>query len=147
MRARIQKISKHAPSIFQGRFSFALPGAPAASGISLTMEHPAERTAFKIFIAVLALLACGYVYFVGLTILNVIARKDALTQMSVLGNAVSDLEREYFAASQELGPEDGARLGLTPVLNTAYVHRPGNLSAGVPAQADAAAASSESNEI
>ena len=138
MRARIQKISKHAPSIFQGRFSFALPmGAPAASGISLTMEHPAERTAFKILIAVLALFACGYVYFVGLTILNVIARKDALTQMSVLGGAVSDLEREYFAASQELGPEDGARLGLTPVANTAYVHRPGN----------AAVASSESNEI
>ncbi|MBI4079870.1 hypothetical protein HY414_01400 [Candidatus Kaiserbacteria bacterium] len=83
------------------------------------------------------LLAFAYVYFVGATILNVIARKEALAQTVNLATAVSQLESEYFALAQALGPEDGSRLGLSPVSDTLYVYRPGN----------AAAASTDSNEI
>ena len=46
-----------------------------------------------------------------------------------LASAVSELESQYFAASRSLGPEDGTRLGLSPVGNTMYVHRPGNTAA------------------
>lgn len=121
MRARIQKISKFAPSIFQGRLDFSARG-----GVSLTLEHPAERVMFRVLAGTLGILACAYVYFVGVSILNVIARKEALAQTASLASAVSSLERDYFAASQGVGPEDGVRLGLTPVSNTVYVHRPGN---------------------
>ena len=138
MRTRIQKISKYRPSIFQGRFDFSLASRSyRGRGLSLTIEHPGERYALKFFAATLTVLTCAYVYFVGASILNVIARKDAQVQIASLASAVSDLERDYFSSSQELGPEDGERLGLSPVSNTVYVHRPGN----------AAAAALPSNEI
>lgn len=134
MKARIHKISKYAPSLFQGKFDFSVPSGSRAAhgGISLTLEHPAERAVFKTLTTGLAVLACCYIYFVGLTIVNVIARKEALSQMSSLGSAVASLERDYFAASQGVGPEDGERLGLKPVSSTDYVRRPGNLSASNP---------------
>ena len=141
MRARIQKISKYAPSVFQGKLDFA----SARRGLSLTAEHPVEPVLFRALLGIVVALACAYVYFVGATILNVIARKEALAQTASLTSSVSGLEREYFAAAQNIGPEDGARLGLSPVSDALYLHRPGNLSAGAPAQAGTAAP--ESNEI
>ncbi|MBI2610480.1 hypothetical protein HYW60_00880 [Candidatus Kaiserbacteria bacterium] len=143
MRAKIQKISKYAPSIFQGRLDFA--GRHRA--FSLTSEHPAEHLLFRVLIGAVVLLAFSYVYFVGSTILNVIARKEALAESAHLVTAVSKLEREYFALSQGIGPEDGVRLGLSPVARTLYIHRPGTLSAGGPAEADTANADVELNEI
>lgn len=93
---------------------------------SLTMEHPAERIVLRGLFIALATLTLLYVYFVGATILNVIARKEASAQTASIASAVSTLEREYFAATQGVGPEDGARLGLAPVAHTIYIHRPGN---------------------
>ena|SRR3989338_5122680 len=133
MRARIQKISKYAPSIFQGKLDLS----SARRGISLTVEHRSEPVLLRLILGTLAVLACTYIYFVGATIFNVIARKEALAETARLTSAVSSLEREYFAASQGIGPDDGARLGLSPVSNTIYIHRPGN----------AAVATLESNEI
>ncbi len=133
MRARIQKISKYAPSIFQGKLDLF----SARRSFSLTIEHRAEPAFLRILLVTLAVFACAYIYFVGATILNVIAREEALTKMASLTSVVSSLEREYFSASQGLGPDDGARLGLFPVSNTVYIHRPGN----------AAAVTLESNEI
>jgi hypothetical protein len=153
MRARIQKISKYAPSIFQGRFDFS----QKIRRISLTIEHPVERITFRAFVCMLGVLASLYLYFVGTSVLNVVARKESLRETAALANAVSQLEREYLVASQDIGPEDGARLGLTPVSKTVYIHRPGNLSAGLPeqersrsggpAQAEDVAATLPSNEI
>ncbi|OGG73638.1 hypothetical protein A3A40_01440 [Candidatus Kaiserbacteria bacterium RIFCSPLOWO2_01_FULL_54_20] len=134
MRARIQKISKYAPSIFQGKLDLS----SARRSFSLTVEHSAEPVLLRVLLAALALFACAYIYFVGATILNVIARKEAMAETASLTSAVSSLGREYFAASQGLGPDDGVRLGLSPVSNTVYLHRPGNA---------AAAATLESNEI
>lgn len=122
MRTRIQKISKYAPSIFQGKIDFSSRN----KGFSLTVEHPAERIVFRTLVSALFLLAILYVYFVGATILNVVARKEAVAQTAHLASAVSELERDYFAISKAIGPEDGARLGLAPVANTVYIHRPGN---------------------
>ena len=133
MRARIQKISKYAPSIFQGKLDFS----SSRSSFSLTAEHPAETMLSRMLVGTLAIFACAYIYFVGASILNVIARKEALADAARLENTVSRLERDYFAASQGVGPEDGTRLGLTPISNTDYVYRPGN----------AAVASIESNDI
>ena len=119
MKARIQKISRYAPSIFQGRLDFA-----ARRAVSLTLEHPAERVVLRVLMLSLTLLAVLYVYFVGASIVNVIARKDALKQIATLASAVAMLEREYFVASGAISPESGLGLGLVPIENTAYVHTP-----------------------
>jgi len=135
MRARIQKISRYAPSIFQGKLDLAAPRRRAS--FALAAEHPGERAVFRLLGAILLILASLYVYFVGATILNVVARKEAVANTAALATAVSKLERDYFALSQGVGPEDGARLGLSPLSNVVYVHRPGAT----------AVAAVESNEI
>jgi hypothetical protein len=130
MRAKIQKISRYAPSIFQGRLELSSPRHRHA--FSLTAEHPAEPHTFRVLLALLGVLGCVYVYFVGASVLNVISRKEALAETAQLANAVSRLERDYFALSQGVGPEDGARLGLSPISKTEYVYRPGNAAAAEP---------------
>jgi len=131
MRTRIQKISKYAPSIFQGKLDFSAK----SRGFSLTVEHSAERVFLRFLIVAFGSLALLYIYFVGATILNVVATKEAGVQTATITSAVSKLEREYFAATQGIGPEDGARLGLAPVAHTVYVHRPGNAAMAGPASA------------
>ena len=125
MRARIQKISKYAPSIFQGRIDFSASPNRSGRSFSLTLEHLSERLFARLFLGALAILSIAYVYFVSASIMNVIARKEALDESASLASAVSVLEREYFAALEGINPEDGARLGLTPVSTTVYVRRPG----------------------
>jgi len=94
-------------------------------GITLTAEHPAERMMLRILLSALLGLALAYLYFVGASVLNVIARKDAVRETAALGSAVSLLERDYYAATAAITPSSGERLGLSPVSSTRYVHRPG----------------------
>lgn len=89
------------------------------------MEHPAERLLFVGLSLVLALLVCAYLYFVTASIMNVIARKDALSQIDQLQGQMGSAEQQYFALSQQMTPSEGASLGLVPVQNTQYVYRPG----------------------
>ena len=133
MRAKIQKISKYAPSIFQGKLDLG----GKRSVFSLTAEHPFERAFLRMLIVAIVAFSVLYVYFVGATTLNVIARKEARAETLKLATVVSELERDYFALSQGVGPEDGERLGLSPVADTSYVHLPGN----------AAQAEVDSNEL
>lgn len=111
----------HSPSIFQARIAFA----PARSGFRLNAEHPLENKAFRALLATLLILVFAYIYFVGASVLNVIARKEALARATQLTTAIGGFEKEYFAVSQGITPDAGADLGLAPVSNTAYVYRPG----------------------
>lgn len=125
MGSRILKISKYKPSVFQGSLRFSTKKAE----FSLTAEHPAERVMFRVLIALLLGLIAGYIYFVSASVLNVVARKEAMTHMASLGSSVSLLERDYYAATAAITPGVGARLGLSPVAHTRYVHRPGTVGA------------------
>ncbi|MDO8552720.1 MAG: hypothetical protein Q7S01_04325 [bacterium] len=113
----------HKPSIFQGQLQF--PSFRA--DIALNAEHPFENVAFKTFLAVILLLTFAYIYLVGSSALNIIARKEALAKADQAGAAIGRFEREYFAASQKVIPEAGLSLGLVPVAKTAYVYRPGTV--------------------
>ncbi len=124
MGARIHKISKYAPSIFQGKFDFRGP-----RGISLSHEHPFERRMVQVLSIVLIMSIAGYLYFISASVLNVIARKEALVQMTKMQSAIGGLEQEYFALSQGVSPEVGTTLGLSPIQKTHYVYRPGNIGA------------------
>lgn len=117
------KISKHQPSVFQGRLRFSAPT------ISLSHEHYAEAHVLRTLVVMLAALLCAYVYFVSASVLNVIARKEALSSIDTMQSSISSLEQNYFALSQGITPAMGATLGLSQVATPNYVHRPGSTAA------------------
>lgn len=108
------------PSIFQARLVFA----PARSSFR-NSEHPVENSAFRALAGVLLILASAYIYFVGATVLNVIARKEALARSAQLTTIIGAFEKEYFAVAETITPDAGTGLGLAPVSNEAYVYRLG----------------------
>jgi hypothetical protein len=115
------KINK--PSIFQAQLQF-----PAFRGTyAMNAEHPLESLAFKAILLLLLALIFAYIYLVGSSTLNIIARKEALAQSVRIGASIGNYEREYFAVSQKVIPEAGIPLGLAPVNKTAYVYRPGTV--------------------
>lgn len=138
--SRVLKIHKHIPSALQASFAFP------ERRFSLVAEHPYERTAVRWLFVLLAVLLCGYVYFVTASILNVIARKEAVADIARTQNAISSLEQRYFTLSQAVTPERGVGLGLSQVSSVSYVYRPGN-TAMAGGGAVAPAATIGSNEI
>ncbi|MEN9561599.1 MAG: hypothetical protein RIQ56_872 [Candidatus Parcubacteria bacterium] len=103
----------------------------------LTVEHPYETIAFRVFCATLFLLVCAYLYFVSASVLNVIARKDAMRQSLELTAKIGSLEQRYFNLSDSTTKEIAEELGLSPIAQTAYVFRPGNVGANYTKQAAA----------
>lgn len=95
----------------------------------LTVEHPLERHMLSILSFALVLMLAGYLYFVTASILNVVARKEALATARSLESSIGSLEQEYLALSEQVTPQSGASLGLAPIAHTAYVRRPGALGA------------------
>lgn len=125
MKTRIHKISKYAPSIFQGRLHFS----GARRGASLSMEHPAERLALHILGIILVAIIGGYFYFISASILNVIARKEAISKISMIQGSIGGSEQRYFELTKGISPHSGPALGLSPIKEQAYVYRPGNVGA------------------
>ena len=125
MRTRIHKISRYAPSIFQGKFDFS----STRRGASLSVAHPWEHMAVRVLGIFFIAIFCGYLYFVSASILNVIARKEALTQITVIQGSIGGLEQNYFELTKGISPQSGQALGLAPITHQAYVYRPGNVGA------------------
>ena len=142
MTKKLLRISKYKPSIFQGTLDFA-----SKQHVSLVVEHPNERYLTYGLVLVLLALVGGYLYLVTATVLNVMARREALAQISKIEGVIGSVEQNYLALSHDITPLSGLSLGLHPVGPTEYVRRPGSLSAGVPAQADAGAATIARDEI
>lgn len=95
--------------------------------VVLAVEHPYEHIAFNVLLLVLGLLIFAYLYFVAASILNVVARREALAQSDRIESSIGGLEQRYFSLSQELTPDEGSRLGLVPLTQPSYVDRPGNV--------------------
>jgi hypothetical protein len=72
---------------------------------------------------------CGYLYFVGASVLNIIARKEASRSSVALQSSIARLEKQYFVLSEAVTPTTGASLGLSHVQETNYVYRPGATAA------------------
>ncbi len=91
----------------------------------LSLEYSYERVAFRVLFAILGVILCGYLYFVGASVLNIIARKEASRASVSLQSSIAGLEKQFFALSEGVTPETGSSLGLTSVNATDYVFRPG----------------------
>ena len=122
MTNHLKKISKYKPSILQGSLQFEV----ARPRTGLALEHPYERHALSILGILLVALVAAYLYFVASSVLNVIARADAMAQIRDIQSSIGSIEQQYLALSQEVNPERASELGLTPVSKTAYVYRAGN---------------------
>ena len=96
---------------------------------TLISAFPIEELAIRMSGVFIAILVFLYLLLVGMTILNVISRKEALDEITRLRTSVGDLERQYFAASQVVTPDQATDLGLSPISRIVYVHRPGFLTA------------------
>jgi hypothetical protein len=123
MTKRLLKISRYKPSILQGKFEFSAGSSP----VSLSLEHPRERLMLHTLGFLLALLVCAYLYFVTASVLNVIARKEALAQVNTIQGQIGSLEQHYLVLSQAANPQEASALGLTPLGKIQYVYRPGNV--------------------
>ncbi len=102
----------------------------------LSIEHMYERVAFRVLFAVLGIVLCGYLYFVGASVLNIIARKEATRASAALQSNIAMLEKQYFVLSEAVTPQSGGALGLAPVNETEYVYRPGSTASATVAPAD-----------
>ena len=95
----------------------------------LSIEYPWEATALRVLLFALALLGCLYLYFVAVSVLNIVAHKEADVKTNSLQSSIGDLEGQYLALSQQLTPGSEAQFGLAPISNTSYVYLPGNAAA------------------
>lgn len=118
------RISKYKPSLFQGSFVFS-----GTRDLSLSYEHPYEPLLRSVLYAGLIALACLYLYFITATVLNVIARKDALAKTTRLQGSIGSLEQRHLSLSKEVNPGIAQAVGLAPLSDASYVYRPGAVGA------------------
>jgi len=124
MNKKSHKISKYAPSIFQGRLNLAVVSTPH---MALSVEYPVERVIWRVVLVALGLIALCYLYFVSASVLNIMARKEALASSGRIEASIGTLEGEYFTLSQAITPQSAGELGLIEIKDTQYVDRPGNV--------------------
>ena len=74
-----------------------------------------------------------YVYFVGVSVVNLIARKEAFASVQRMNAEVSVLEQNYLTFSHGLTPDQGAELGLTVISPSEYIRVPGATAFAHPA--------------
>lgn len=122
MKKHLEKISKYKPSALQGTLHLEV----SRPRVGLAVAHPYEGRALTFLSIALVVLVVGYLYFVTASIFNVIARSEALRQTDEIESSIGSLEQRYLALSQEVSPQTGMALGLSPISNTSYVYRPGN---------------------
>lgn len=70
-------------------------------------------------------LVFAYLYFVGASILHVVARKEMSAEATRLQSSIALMEREYFALSSVVDESTAPSLGLSAVKQTTYVYEPG----------------------
>lgn len=91
--------------------------------IPLAKEYLFEVRVRSILLILVGVFALGYVYFVSTSVLYVIARKDAHTQIAQVESTIATLESEYFALSGAVSLDEATKLGLVPVAQKSYVTR------------------------
>lgn len=93
----------------------------------MSIEHPLENAALRALFVLLAFCILAYIYLVGASILNVMEREEAIARSAEMQTSIAKLENDYFAFAQRITPETGSMLGLAPIRDVAYVHRPGTV--------------------
>lgn len=90
-----------------------------------------EHLVVRALIMALFMCVAAYLYFVGVSIMNVIGSREASIESERLQSIVSTLEEEYFALSKSISPENGVGLGLSKTSATSFVRRPGGVASNI----------------
>ncbi len=91
---------------------------------ALSGEHHVMRVLFALLFVCLA----GYVYFVSISIMNVIANREAAAESEKLRSIVGSLEREYFMLSDAISLDHAGSHGLTKTGDTTFIRRSANVA-------------------
>ena len=121
---RLKSISKYRPSIFQGRLDLS-----PTKHFSIAAAHPIESLIMRSLLVILVCLGGAYLYFVGASVLNVVARKEAAAESARLSSAIASMEAQYISLAQAVDESIAPTLGLEKLAQTQYVHRPGKTAA------------------
>ena len=93
--------------------------------------YAGESYVLQTLMFMFVLCVAGYLYFVGLSILNVIGSREASVDSDRLQSVVGTLEQEYFELSKSITPEIGVAYGFVPTKSQAYVHSVSNVASNV----------------
>ena len=85
--------------------------------------YKGEHLILRLLCIALVVCVCSYLYFIGLSIMNLVANREAVAQSDALKSEVASLEQEYFALSKAVTPDDAASLGLAKPVKTTFVRR------------------------
>lgn len=103
----------------------------AARSVSVSSEYRHEQTLLRALLITLGVLSAAYLYFVGASVLNVVARKEAVAESQKLQSAIAIMEQELFALADSVDTSIASTIGLEPLQETAYVYTPGREAAAV----------------
>ena len=107
-------------------------GAKRLSSQSVTLAaYRGEAQMLRVLSCVLAFAIAGYLYFVGVSILNVIMSREAAMASEHLQSEVATLEQEYFTLSKEVSTDTAAAHGLTQPVATTFVKAQANYAVNV----------------
>ena len=82
-----------------------------------------EEILLRVLAASAACLVVAYATLVSMSIVNVIARKEALEKITDTRSTIAQLEHEYFARTEALTLAQAGERGLSPVVEKRYVER------------------------
>ena len=94
---------------------------------TLAIEHPIERVVSRTLLFALCLLTVAYVYLIGASTFNIIARKQAELSATKVSGTLSQLNAAYYALSDQVTLAKAAELGLSPIAQKEYVTRTARL--------------------
>lgn len=90
-----------------------------------------ESQVLRVLFVLLSLAIAGYLYFVGVSIMNVIMSREASLQSQRLQSSVASLEEEYFTLSKNVSAEAAATYGLSAPAGTTFARRESYLASNV----------------
>lgn len=90
-----------------------------------------ESHMLQVLSILLALSVAAYLYFVGVSIMNVISNREASVESERLRSTVASLEEDYFALAKSISPGSAGNLQLTASAGTSFVRRTSAVAANV----------------
>lgn len=104
---------------------------------TLTTPYYAERRWFFSVLSLFLILFCLYVYFISVSVVHVVARKEVEREIAHVNSRIGELEAAYIAAAQDIAPESLAQHGfLTAPAEKIYIEKANGLSLAGNAEQD-----------
>lgn len=85
-----------------------------------------RKIIFRVLLSMLIILSLLYVYFIGSTTFNILARRTLENSRREIGNNVSQTELQYLALSNSINAQFGKDIGFVDAKGTIFAQREDN---------------------